>query len=728
MTEQRPPYVWAATAALLIFGLYVLTLAPSTGFWDASEYIATAHIVGIPHPPGNPLFVILARTWSLLLAPFGLPVAVRVNLLAAATSAAAFFFFFLIADRILLEVVDEPWIRRVGAAVAILIGATTYTVWSQSTVNEKVYTVSVMVIAASSWLVVRWRDLKGTRRGVQALLVAFYLMALGSSNHLMSVLPAPAIVVFLSLSGPALLLTRGFWARAVPLAVVAMSFNLVLPIRAAQRPVINEGDPVCATLPSAALAVYTQGRAGCPALAAALTREQYQKPPLSQRQAPLRAQLANYLQYFDWQWARGLFAGETPGGPRTPVTLLFAVLAATGLWVTWRADRALFAYVATLLGTLTVALVYYLNFRFGYSLSPEVTDPLLHEVRERDYFFVASFALWGVLAGIGLTGVWTLLSDRLGPRGGALAAPVLIIALFPLAFNARWASRSGDFAARDWAYNLLMSVEPYGVLFTNGDNDTFPLWYLQEVEGIRRDVTVVVIQYLYTDWYPRQLQDLSRPENQRPYRSEVEGLYIDPPAPPSRPIMTLSPEVMDAVRGGSTGDDFTVSLGNVAITYPEGTYLDRAQQLTLTIIQDSLGDRPVYFASTTGFMGGLGISDWGTRQGLASRLDPRPPDEPPPPGVVKIEERYGGEWVDYERTFRLVRGVFSYRGLRDRDVWADRSTLNIPWHFYVLHVQTADAALQSGEAPQGDVVQRLLADAESFLLTAQGGRLGSPGD
>ena len=76
---DAPPYGAAALAALGAFALYALTLAPTIAFWDASEYVATAHILGIPHPPGNPLFVTLAKAWSLLLAPTGLPVAVRVN-------------------------------------------------------------------------------------------------------------------------------------------------------------------------------------------------------------------------------------------------------------------------------------------------------------------------------------------------------------------------------------------------------------------------------------------------------------------------------------------------------------------------------------------------------------------------------------------------------------------------------------------------------------------------
>ena len=85
----RPPYKAAGLAALGVWLLYAITLAPTTAFWDTSEYIATAHILGIPHPPGNPLFVVLARAWELLLAPTGLSVAVRINLFSATMGALA---------------------------------------------------------------------------------------------------------------------------------------------------------------------------------------------------------------------------------------------------------------------------------------------------------------------------------------------------------------------------------------------------------------------------------------------------------------------------------------------------------------------------------------------------------------------------------------------------------------------------------------------------------------
>ncbi|MDT8340680.1 MAG: DUF2723 domain-containing protein [Longimicrobiales bacterium] len=712
-------------AAALVLGLYALTLAPTTALWDASEYIATAYILGIPHPPGNPLFVVLGRVWILLLEPTGLPVAVRVNLLAAVTSAGAAFFWFLVAHRLLAPALGVGRRALVGAGVAVLLSATAYTVWNQSNVNEKVYTLSVLVIAAVTWLGLRWRDRAGCPGSERYLLLAGYLMVLGTTNHLMSLLPAPALALLVLTSRPGVLLRVPFLARALPLVLLGLSFNLFLPIRAAQDPVINEGDPACEGVGSALVAVWSNGATGCGPLAYNLRREQYGKPPVTERMAPLSRQLLNWYQYFDWQWARGLDPSELPGTARTPFTLLFLGLGGAGLWVVARHDRRGALYLGVLTATLTVGLVYYLNFRYGYSLAPEVANRELHEVRERDYFFIAGFGLWGVLAGMGLAAIWNGLSRAARGRGAqGLTAIVLALALLPLALNWRWASRAGDYAARDWAYDFLVSVEPYALLFTNGDNDTFPLWYLQEVEGIRRDVTVIVGQYLHTDWYPRQLADLTRPGRQRPYDPAAPGSLFPDRAPPTRPITRLDGAELDRVRGGVLGADQTFPFPELAVTFPEGMSLNRASWLTLRFILDSHDERPVYFTSQFGALSDLGLHDFAVRHGLVHRLDVRPLDGEPRPGLVQGSPEFGGEWFDLAHSLRLWEEAYSFRGLRDRDVWFDRATLNIPWHFYALALQLSDAARVAGEPDER--VRALEGAAQDFAVVAAGGRRGIP--
>jgi len=83
----------------------------------------------------------------------------------------------------------------------------------------------------------------------------------------------------------------------------------------------------------------------------------------------------------------------------------------------------------------------------------------------------------------------------------AMATPVLVLALIPLLGNRVTASRAHETTPRDFAYDILQSVEPYGILITAGDNDTFPLWYAQEVEGIRRDVTLANLSLMNTRWH-----------------------------------------------------------------------------------------------------------------------------------------------------------------------------------------------------------------------------------
>ncbi|MEE2905924.1 MAG: DUF2723 domain-containing protein [Gemmatimonadota bacterium] len=733
----RPPYRSALIAGAGAWVLYVLTLAPTTAFWDTSEYITTAHIVGIPHPPGNPLFVFLGRVWSLLLAPLGLPVAVRINLLAATTSAAATGFLYLVAYRVLTPFLEKKLIvARIGAGASALIGATAFSVWNQSNVNEKVYTLSVLIIAAISWLAIRWHDNKQELGSERYLLWTVFLLAIGSTNHPMSLLPAPALVVFLLVSGPQKLITRSFLGRAVVLGILGLSFNFVLPIRAALDPVVNEGDPSCESVIAAAGSIYGSVLPGslrrvlplpeCPLLADNLARVQYQTPPVTERKAPLTAQLEMYLQYFDWQWSRGADASETPSPARLPFTVLFFALGCGGLWAVWRSDRAIFSYVFVLVGTLSFALVVYLNFRYGYSLAPQISDPALHEVRERDYFYVAGFLIWGILAGVGLAWTWHIIAGvRPGPRRYLASSPILLVAAIPLVLNWSWASRAGDYVARDWAFDLLASVEPYGVLFTNGDNDTFPLWYLQEVEGIRQDVTVIVGQYLFTDWYPKQLKQLSDPLNQRPFDPTfAPGLYEDPGFP-LWSITSMTDEQMGSVGSTQLAEPLTLPFPQIAVTYPAGTVLQRGQQLALRIIHDSIGERPIFFSAAGGMLSELGMERWGVRHGLATKLEFRSLDEEQPARLVQGTASWGGFWFDLPRSLRLYQDVYQFRGLIGRPIWQDRATLNIPLQYYALAGQLADVGRAAGE--DEELVAKLARDAAGFQVVAQGGVRGIPG-
>src|SRR5688572_33115615 len=120
--DYRPSYLAASVSALVVFILYLLTLAPTTAMWDTSEYIAAAYTLGLPHPPGNPLFVLIGRVFAVL--PIAPTVAMRINILAAICSAVSAAMWFLITERVLVGWLAERWQRIPGASIATAIGAT----------------------------------------------------------------------------------------------------------------------------------------------------------------------------------------------------------------------------------------------------------------------------------------------------------------------------------------------------------------------------------------------------------------------------------------------------------------------------------------------------------------------------------------------------------------------------------------------------------------------------
>src|SRR3989442_8169698 len=185
-------------AALVSLGaliLYVVTLAPTPQFWDTSEYIAAAYVLGIPDPAGHPLFTILAHVWGLL--PLAAGYAMRINLLAAVASAVAAGCWFLVGERLLRAWVPAMWPRRLAALAGAICSATAFTVWNQSVVNEKVYTLSLLSVALVLWLILRWGDQPPGEAPDHYLPLIVYLLALTATNHMMGVLVGPVVGVLL---------------------------------------------------------------------------------------------------------------------------------------------------------------------------------------------------------------------------------------------------------------------------------------------------------------------------------------------------------------------------------------------------------------------------------------------------------------------------------------------------------------------------------------------------
>jgi len=501
----------AIAGAIVLFVVYALTLAPDVTFWDAGEFIAAAHSLGIPHPPGTPLFVLLTNAWARL---FGvvLPYAAATNLFSAAATALAAG----VTARMILRATGRPAM----ALAAALAAGTMSSVWLNATETE-VYSVSLALGILMVWS----GDRAGREPGERWTMLTAYLMALAVPLHLSALVVAPVAIALATLTpsglrwrravllSGAFVATMGVGRMSLPVtlagvlivagallvrdnaplgrrAAVSLGAVLVLALgcsaiaflylRAAHDPTINQGNPETLR-----------------ALMQAVSRRQYAVSPMWPREAPVWIQLANLGQYADWQVALSTGPTVMPSVLRTIGTVFFLWLGWLGATTHWRADRRTCIALIVLLVTGSLGVLVYLNMHAGpsilFGILPEST---VREARERDYFYVFAFWAWGTWAGVG--------AITLAERVARPAWAGLLVAAVPLALNWRAVTRRGEpeqSLPRRFAVAMLEATPPRGVLFVAGDNDSYPLWYAQEVLGIRRDVAVVTIPLLPTRWY-----------------------------------------------------------------------------------------------------------------------------------------------------------------------------------------------------------------------------------
>jgi hypothetical protein len=748
--------VLAGVSFLIAFLTYALTLQPSVPFWDCGEFSAATAWQQVPHPPGAPLWLMVARWFHMV--PIGDP-GWRINLAAATCSAFASMLTYLIGVMIV-----ERWRPyREGRSMASylptfgggLIAALAFT-WSDSqwfnSVESEVYAGGSLLIALLVYLMMRW-DKKAEQPGHERyLLIIAYVLGLAIGVHLLALLvvPAVAMVIYfrqyrpsikgfaalmaitgvsfliiykaplkyipqLLASQPAIgivvllgLIGAVWWAVKENKPIIYMgvtSFLLIILgfttythilLRANAHPTMNENEPDTFSELVSYLGREQYGNA--PNWPRRYQVEQYYRqyqdrydegtdgrwaPPVrySDDNQPVFDQINTageinfflqyqtyrmYIRYFLWN-----FVGRVSDVQNAPMAAFNVSKETREQFIDQTGYKDVFPIQFFALPLLLGLIGAYYHYRRDWKMAFVFTALFLFlglfptwqqnqqepQPRERDYFYTGSFMIFAIWVGIGATGIAESVRDRVrqkneneseeakgidmeGSEGnagavGAVLALCLIAAPLNMGING-WTlhDRSHNWVPWDYSYNILQSLEKDAIIFTNGDNDTFPLWYLQDVAGVRRDVRVVNLSLGNTLWYIWQLK------NERPWgakkvpisfddrmlradENSAEALHYDfaeaPPVSVEVPANVMAWATDDSVKAAGT---MNWTLRGQNMGQGDKQMIRVQDKLIRDIITTNKWERPVYMSSTVGPDAWAGLEEFFRKEGMGYRIMP----------------------------------------------------------------------------------------------------------
>jgi len=779
--------------------VYGLTVEPTASLWDCPEFIACGYKLEIGHPPGAPVFMLAANVFSQL-ASDPSQVALMVNLLSALLSAGCIFFLFLTITHLVRKLICHS-----GEGMTIpqfivieacgMVGALAYTFsdtfWF-SAVEAEVYAFSSFLTALMFWLILKWEGEADSPRSDRWIILIAYITGLSISVHLLCLLclPAMAFVVWFRRKG------RTAWVRGrlvrlslTCLLMVFIGFSSygVIFIRANARP------PMCENAPDNISSLFSY-----------LNREQYGKTPLYPRIYSMRHAKAYedwmgkieyrdgvptkdenlrfflsyqvnfmYWRYFLWnfvgrqnniqgngevehgnwitgfRWIDDLLLGcdtsELPSDLAQnkgrnvfyALPLLLGLVGMIWQWRRGREGRQQFLIVMLLFVMTGLAIVVYLN-----------QTPL--QPRERDYAYVGSFYAFAVWIGLGVAGI-----SRLIPRWGAGLALLCLAVPIQMA-SQTWDDhdRSGRYTCRDFGANYLESMQREGnpIILTNGDNDTFPLWYNHEVEGVRTDTRDCNLEYLQTDWY---IDQMKRPaynspalpiswrhedyqEGRRDYiivrpelKEEVKA-FMEAHPEEAKELLGEEPfELKNIISRWVLSDQaemqciptdsvtITSEKGRIVISLKDRQVLYKNDLMVLEMLSHADWDRPIYTSISLGSDNLSYLRGHLVLEGLAYRVTP----------TATIQR------IDVERLYDNVMHRFRYGGLNTKGIYLDEDVIRMANTHQVIMGVLIDSLLQQGdlkralavcrkwqrEMPQENVpyVEEALSMARCFYLAHQ---------
>jgi len=416
---------------ILVGGLYLRTLPPTVTYGgDCGELIAASYTLGLPHPTGYPFYLLLGRLFASLM-PIG-TVAFRYNLLSA--------FCGVLAVGLVYKVVYLLTADVLASFVAGVALAGSYVFWAQSLIAE-VYALHALAVALAVFSFLRWRA-TGDRRWLYSLALTF---GLGLGNHSSLFLLLPAVLIGVVLRRREAPVRGRNWAVGGALLLAGLLLYLYLPVRSAQHPLLNWGQP------------DTWER-----FWAHVTGRQYADRMFAFSLPEVIARLRPFGKVF---WGQ------------------FPWLFPLGFWGAWELGRK-YRDVAALTGTAIV--LYSLVF-------------LNYDVGDVWNYFLPAYLLWAIWMGIGLAAAYRALVNK--PKWTAISGfwgltfAVTVALARQYWYVLPYTDYSSNRRAEETARAMLNAVEPNAVLLAVDDEFTFSLWYLQYVEGIRPEVQVVMLDY-----------------------------------------------------------------------------------------------------------------------------------------------------------------------------------------------------------------------------------------
>lgn len=414
-------------------------------------------------------------------------------------------------------------------------------------------------------------------------------------------------------------------------------------------------------------------------------------------------------------------------------------------WQAWRGRRGIrqFWVVFFLFFMTGLAIVIYLN-----------QTPM--QPRERDYAYACSFYAFAIWCGMGVAALYDMIARKMkGVNPTAIAAVVaLLCVLVPIQMASQtWDDhdRSGRYTCRDFGQNYLMTLQDKGnpIIFTNGDNDTFPLWYNQETEGVRTDARVCNLSYVNTDWY---IDQMKRPAYNSPslpitwprldfcsgtneyvrvqpeLKEQVLEFYKENPEEAKQqfgddpfevrnvmkywvrsknadmhviPTDTLYLDIdKEAVkRSGMMMASDTIP-DRMVISLKGKSALYKGELMMLEIVSQANWTRPVYVATTVGSDNYLNLGDNFVREGLANRITPFTTNAP------------GAKNFDTEKTYNNVMNRYKWGGLEQKGLYIDETVMRMCYtHRHLM----ADLALQLIAEGKTDKALNVLRKSEKVL-------------